>query len=56
MMRRVDDGDPFNAGWNACLDELIEVVKKIPTEKVADDGIRVLIAKCDVLDLARKSH
>jgi hypothetical protein len=54
MRRTEDDGDPFNAGWNAALDELIEIVKKMPAEKVADDGVRALIAKTDVLDLARK--
>jgi hypothetical protein len=48
-MRRIDDGDPFNAGWNAALEEADKRVRKMPTEAVKDH--RTLIAKADVLGL-----
>jgi len=50
---RPDDGDPFNAGWNAALDVALRRVKKLPTEKVAEDGLRVLVSKPDVLEILR---
>ena len=50
-MRRIDDGDPFNVGWNACLDEVAEQVKKMPTEGAI--GPLALIIKADVLDILR---
>lgn len=51
---RVDDGDPFNAGWNAALNEALRRVKELKSEKVADDGVRVLIGKPEVLKILRE--
>lgn len=50
-MRYPDDGNPFNAGWNAALDEAIERIKKLPA--TTSDGVIALIAKVDVLKLLR---
>lgn len=51
---RPDDGDPFNAGWNAALNEALRQIKLLPMEKVADDGQRILIGKPEVLKILRE--
>jgi hypothetical protein len=53
-LRRVDDGDPFTAGWNAALDETIERIKKWPTMTFSAAPVTlVMIAKADVLSILR---
>lgn len=37
-LRRADDGDPFNAGWNACLDEVLCALKPERDIRVAFEG------------------
>lgn len=49
---RIED-DAFNAGWNAALNEALRRVKELPQEGIADDGIRVLIGKPEVLNILR---
>src|SRR5215469_751076 len=51
---RPDDGDAFNAGWNAALTEALRRIKMILMKKVADDGVRVPIGKEVVLQTIRE--
>lgn len=47
--------DDFNSGWNAALAEAERRVKRLPIEKVADDGVRVLVGKPEVLAAIRET-
>ena len=51
---RTDDADPFNAGWNAALNEALKQIKELPKEAVAQDRVTILISKPDVLNILRK--
>lgn len=46
MVRRTDDSDPFNAGWNGCLDEIaalgLVIVPKEPTAPMIEAARRVV--------------
>jgi hypothetical protein len=52
-MKRPDDGDPFNAGWEACRLEIVERVRKMEMQALDRDERTILIAKCDVLALLK---
>ena len=52
-LKRADDGNPFNAGWEACRLEIVERVRKMEMVALDTDERTILIAKCDVLELLK---